>query len=528
MADETNNIPDRQCPKCGHDQFVRGPGSTGYWNAQLIVPVLCAKCENPMGYGLAARLPRFAPPTGEARSSKYDPVGQRPTNEARQGPPPAELEEHAGRERKYVEQRWPARRRPRWWMAVLTRLGILLLLVASAAVVAFTAPFVLHLTHGARVMPALDMTMDDFRAIAECPGQIGDVWRLLNREDLTIEGDELVDRFCQGGFGSVQATSASGDNQGPNVLPDSSGDEGDPVLTPTPTFTPTLSQAPQPEDTILAALRSSMLGLINADRADHGVGPVALGDNAAAQWHAEDMLANSYISHWTTQGRKPYMLYTLAGGEGYMAENVAYSGFQDPSDDPDRYLDIDVREALARHEWGMMYDDAHADWGHRDNILNPDHQLVNLGIAFDEKRLAFVQHFESRRLAFTQRPQLSGTRFTANGVLDPGLGGLRAAAIYWDESPQAWSTQQLNNGPRSYSLGTGGAVVTVIPPAPPGSQYVNLPADRVIADLWQEADGRFSIVATVGLLSLQPGVYTVVLLAEEYESPLTSYSIFVE
>ena len=42
----------------------------------------------------------------------------------------------------------------------------------------------------------------------------------------------------------------------------------------------------------------------------------------------------------------------------------------------------------------MMYDDAHADWGHRDNILGETHRAVNIGIAFNGKRTTFVQHFE--------------------------------------------------------------------------------------------------------------------------------------
>ena len=40
----------------------------------------------------------------------------------------------------------------------------------------------------------------------------------------------------------------------------------------------------------LAELRLFTLQLINKDRIDHGLSPVALGSNPAAQSHAEDML----------------------------------------------------------------------------------------------------------------------------------------------------------------------------------------------------------------------------------------------
>lgn len=44
----------------------------------------------------------------------------------------------------------------------------------------------------------------------------------------------------------------------------------------------------------LDELRVFALGLINRDRADHGLPPVAMGSNPAAQLHAEDMLTNEY------------------------------------------------------------------------------------------------------------------------------------------------------------------------------------------------------------------------------------------
>lgn len=40
------------------------------------------------------------------------------------------------------------------------------------------------------------------------------------------------------------------------------------------------------------------LTLINEDRAEHNLPPVTLGNNIAAQRHAEDMLKYKYLSHW--------------------------------------------------------------------------------------------------------------------------------------------------------------------------------------------------------------------------------------
>ena len=64
-----------------------------------------------------------------------------------------------------------------------------------------------------------------------------------------------------------------------------------------------------------------MLQLINEERVRAGVAPVVLGDNIAAQLHAESALENCFSSHWGINGLKPYMRYSLAGGYQSNAEN---------------------------------------------------------------------------------------------------------------------------------------------------------------------------------------------------------------
>ena len=80
-------------------------------------------------------------------------------------------------------------------------------------------------------------------------------------------------------------------------------------------------------DSELDELRRYAVALVNRDRADQDLPPVTLGSNRAAQLHAEDMLENDYLGHWWSDGRKPYMVYTQTGGNSYVSENVASSGW---------------------------------------------------------------------------------------------------------------------------------------------------------------------------------------------------------
>ena len=96
------------------------------------------------------------------------------------------------------------------------------------------------------------------------------------------------------------------------------------------------------------------------------------------------MLQNNFFSHWDTNGYKPYMRYSLAGGKGAVAENIAVMYSHTP----------DLEATVAELERIMMYDDAEWDWGHRDNILKPFHNKVSIGIAYDNYNLYFVEDFE--------------------------------------------------------------------------------------------------------------------------------------
>lgn len=52
-----------------------------------------------------------------------------------------------------------------------------------------------------------------------------------------------------------------------------------------------------------------------------------------------------------------------------------------------------LTEVLYELEYGMMYEDAHADWGHRDNIISEDYESVSIGIAYNDQYLYLVQDF---------------------------------------------------------------------------------------------------------------------------------------
>lgn len=287
----------------------------------------------------------------------------------------------------------------------------------------------------------------------------------------------------------------------------------------------------------LDALREYALELINEDRRRHGVGPVRLGSNRAAQLHAEDALRSGYyVGHWTTDGLKPYMLYTLTGGVGIVAENAS-GRWYDASGDcdlPDVVCPVqDPYEAVESLQWAMMYDDAESDWGHRDTIINPDYDIVNIGIDYSETGVAYYQHFE--RVVFRYREKPTFTQGILRLWLQPNSDiEVGPIAVFYDDPPSPRTPQEIG---RLHAYCTGGgftdrcedveSVGVILEPPPSNARYVDLPEGSVIASVWERDSMSLAIEADIGRLSHIPGVYTLLYVDDESGALIGMYSLWI-
>ena len=295
--------------------------------------------------------------------------------------------------------------------------------------------------------------------------------------------------------------------------------------------------APQPKVIPREQLVEFTLGLINADRANFSLPAVQLSSNEAAQVHAEDVFNTKQISHWMTNGEKPYMTYTRYGGTGNVHQNVAIAGFS-----ADQYSKckagllacepIDSMSALKQLEYQMMYDDVSCcDNGHRDNILDPHHTHVSIGIAYDEYYLAFVENFEDN---YGLQTAVSNGSVQITGQLKAGT--LKQIEVHYDLLPTPAAYDQ-NKKLLSYS--SGKILAAIAPPLPLGYLYKQPAEYRVISASQWSVEGNSVIVAfplgpVVRLegstVAAQQGVYTIYAVVEDNQGRLfdaASYSIFV-
>ena len=197
------------------------------------------------------------------------------------------------------------------------------------------------------------------------------------------------------------------------------------------------------------------LAQINADRAANGTGPVTLAFNRAAQQHADSMLYYSYFSHFDTQGYKPYMRYTLLGGRGADFENVAYSEYSVGLFG----RTAAVENAIKNLEHLMVYDDVVCcNNGHRYNILNPLHNFVSIGVAYNSTYVFLDEEFQNEylnlNLTVTAASSPSPYQVTMRGTPVSGTPAPTAIYVAFDTTPAPETRAQLDSGPHEYGPGT--------------------------------------------------------------------------
>ncbi len=241
-------------------------------------------------------------------------------------------------------------------------------------------------------------------------------------------------------------------------------------------FHQTTQNTPTKEELYQYALK-----LINRDRLEHGVGPVTLDTLSSAQNHADDMLNAEYFSHWNTDGVKPYVTYTKLGGKGSVDENISITEAYCPTINcsPNYF---DPFKQINESEYGMMYNDAASKWGHRDNIIDPEHTDVNIGIAYDNEKFYFVEHFENNIVKW-QNIKSEGNQLHLVGTVPAGY-SLFQIDVFEDPSPEHLTKFTLDNN-QPYNLGyyDQGKFVGVMLPRPSAySHYPECSHGRAILD----------------------------------------------
>lgn len=284
-----------------------------------------------------------------------------------------------------------------------------------------------------------------------------------------------------------------------------------------------------PKTTPHEELVQHALDLINKDRTDLGLAPVELSSNQAAQALAEDIFRTKQISHWNTKGEKPYMSYTEYGGKGSVQQNVAIAGFN--AEEYNQCLTnvmvecekIEPMPTLDELQNEMTYNDEECcNDGHRNNILDPHHTHVSIGIMYDDYYFAFVENFENN---YGLDVDVENSEIEISGTLLDGE--LDYVGIYYDKMP---TREVYEQNKQLISYTTGELVAMAVKPLPPGYYYKSLQGYNLIeADRWNKQGDTVNVMFDLADAVDKDGTFTLFAVVKDGEDAfdVTSYSVFV-
>ena len=251
-------------------------------------------------------------------------------------------------------------------------------------------------------------------------------------------------------------------------------------------------------DDQLSLARQRLLNQVNADRTAQGLNELKLDDLACkvANEHARDMAGGGFLSHWGSDGRKPFHRYSLAGGTAAVQENCS------AAEDLDSVSPGRVLNDLHDMHQSMLNEKPPKD-GHRKTILDPYHTHVGFGVGLNGRSLRLDELYLARyaQLDPVVTEARPGSNIRIAGRLLNANHFVNEIDVYYEPLPKPPDVLFLRT-PQSVSFPED--VVRLRPRALEGMVY----ADGKRGDFDWDHAGHFR--AAVKLFRKEPGIYTIV------------------
>ena len=265
--------------------------------------------------------------------------------------------------------------------------------------------------------------------------------------------------------------------------------------------------------------RAQLLRMVNEERSQAGLGKLELDELACnvASDHALDMAKGEFLSHWGSDGRKPYHRYSFAGGTNAVQENAS------AADNIQSLAPTGVLKDLHDMHLSMLNEKPPND-GHRRTILFPVHTHVGFGIALQGFHLRLAELYVAKYVRVDPIPQRVKPKQSvlfSGRVLNPE-NALAGVEIYYEPLPTPPQIEWLRVA-RSY--GMPDERESFHPRLPAGLHYT----DGTKGEIEMLAGGNFRVHSP---LSKIPGINTIMVWLSKGENgvpfPASQICVFVE
>jgi uncharacterized protein YkwD len=195
-------------------------------------------------------------------------------------------------------------------------------------------------------------------------------------------------------------------------------------------------------------VRNQLLDMVNHERIDAGLRTLKLDDLACrvAEAHAVDMAQGGFLSHWGTDGRKPYHRYSFAGASDAVEENDGAVDHGAPVASDEAAGDL-----ISLHS-SMFYESPPND-GHRKTILNECHTHVGFGMATRDTHVRLCELYVAKYVSIDsyRSGAPAGSSFMLSGRILDRLYIVRNIDVFYEPLPTAPGPLWLRQL-RTYSL----------------------------------------------------------------------------
>jgi len=251
-------------------------------------------------------------------------------------------------------------------------------------------------------------------------------------------------------------------------------------------------------------VRDQLVKLVNAERADAGLSSLQLDGLACrvATEHARDIVNGQFLSHWGSDGRKPYHRYSFAGAIDAIRENVSSAN----------NIQSVMPTAVAKDFREMhlsMSGEVPPDDGHRKTILFPQLTHVGFGMAMQGHSLRLDELYIARYVELDPIPLTAKPKATVllSGKVLNRTYVLTGADSYYEPLPAAPPVEWLRT-PRPY--GMPDVYERLLPQLPKRSFYPDGSRGTIVLN-----GARFR--ARVGLYR-KPGINTIMVWLRDGEN----------
>jgi len=283
-------------------------------------------------------------------------------------------------------------------------------------------------------------------------------------------------------------------------------------------LTTAMCQTPRLTEKQIHELKLKAVQLINGDRRRANLPPVQFDElsSTVGDKHCHEVLDRGVISHWSSDGRTPYMRYSWAGGRDGVAENLSDAyGHNGAGDDDSLFRELVLLED------GLMSEKPPND-GHRQNILTKHHTHVGIGLAWTQDGFCYAQEFIDRYVRLDQIPITASLhdRLMIRGNIINSAYRLHSISITYEPFPHNMSKQELES---TYAYSLPDDSLTLRPKAPADLVY----ADGSDGEITQDGN---SFQSPIKFYKGVPGIYTIVVVLTGSNDPIqaTMISIRVE